>query len=335
MCSPRTPVLCSLISIIYFSAIYAVAITAPEILLPPNLYNSSSLSLTTLTDFPENDFSFDIAFGGVDLDRTSVLSNAVDALAMLAGRDFLGLEVGIHSHLARYPNAVVDVVPVSPAINFENRLAVWGIYRAVKFMISHSRFESARVDCTYKATILAQVYFERPGYPSPARSSMKTNGTALDLNTTITSTSVTTTEPLSHFQLNVVFHFFPHAETLGMMDVYITVMATLTRLAEWPGTDPVSPFRAGAGDGYNARMVFHSAETIRATPPFYEYKWIVETVRQIPGWMLAQGRFAELGIGIVVNQVHLGTAVLERGYAQSGVPGLVGGLKPNTDIEAS
>ncbi len=53
--------------------------------------------------------------------------------------------------------------------------------------------------------------------------------------------------------------------------------------------------------------------SIRTRPPFFEYRWAIEAVRQMPGFLLQQRRFAELGIRVIVDGVRVGTALLEKG----------------------
>ena len=58
-------------------------------------------------------------------------------------------------------------------------------------------------------------------------------------------------------------------------------------------------------------MVFEPYQ-IRTRPPFFEYRWLIETLRQLPGFLIQQSRFAETSIGIVVDGVHVGNGVLEK-----------------------
>ena len=50
----------------------------------------------------------------------------------------------------------------------------------------------------------------------------------------------------------------------------------------------------------------------RTRPPFFEYRWLIESLRQLPAFLLQQGRFAEISMGIVVDGVHVGNGLLEK-----------------------
>ncbi len=48
-------------------------------------------------------------------------------------------------------------------------------------------------------------------------------------------------------------------------------------------------------------------------PPYFEYRWLIETLRNMPAFMIQQGRLAESSIGIVVDTVHVGDRLLRNG----------------------
>ena len=55
----------------------------------------------------------------------------------------------------------------------------------------------------------------------------------------------------------------------------------------------------------------------RTTPPLYQYRWAIDAVKQIPGYMLAHNKFAEPAFVITVDGVNIGPGMLEQGAIES------------------
>lgn len=75
----------------------------------------------------------------------------------------------------------------------------------------------------------------------------------------------------------------------------------------------VDPLQTGAS-GYDARLIF-PADDMRTEPPLLTYGYLIDTVRQIPGYMQEQKRWWEMAIVIAYNILVVGRASLERGHA--------------------
>ncbi len=323
--------------LLYSSTARAAAITNPNLSLLLQASNTSLAKFTSLGNDLHPHFHIAIGYGNDGLPATAMLMDAVDSLAKLAPLDYLGRQPNFHGHMEAYPQVVIDVDPVYPATDVENRVAVLCIYWGMETVVSNRNYKNAEIDCFWDNVVVAQVRFEQPGYYSSA--TVETNSPISSLGVTaeptvsngttpgLTAGNSTLNSPTAlntslDARVNSIFYFRSDSQTLSLTDVFIITMATLKNVASFPSTDAVTSFTSGAGSAYDLYFAFASGETIRTRPPFYEYRWIIETVRQIPAWMLSQRRFAEISIGILVDDVHLGSAVLEKGEQPHDPPGV-------------
>ena len=56
-------------------------------------------------------------------------------------------------------------------------------------------------------------------------------------------------------------------------------------------------------------MQFVEVGAHRTRPPFFDYRYVINTVRQITAWMMSQGPFREIGMALVVDRINLGTGL--------------------------
>ena len=109
-----------------FPAANAVAINLPnESLLqrPSNLSFADFANVTSLGDDHPH-FSAEVYYGRVRLRTISMLMNTVEALATLALRDQTARAPGAHYHAEDYDDVLIDVVPLRPATDVLNKVAV-------------------------------------------------------------------------------------------------------------------------------------------------------------------------------------------------------------------
>lgn len=286
----------------------AAAIGSPDYSLLQQLSNSSLLNLTVEPLDPR--FHIGIAYGREDLDRTSCLMNTVDALATLAGLDFLSRQGDFHGHMTQYPKAYIDITPVWPATDVENRIAVWGLFFGMKDMITTNTWKDTSIELNWENVVVAEIIIG-PSETSSSALKATLNSTTSLLNTSTAQNSISGTDSLAVPRVSIDFHFLVGGQPLEDIEVYYIVMAALKNLAEWPSTDPVDPYVQRCTD-YNVEMTFPAGASPHARGYFYQYRWIIESVRRIPAWMLGEGRWAELGLGIFLDDAWLADAYLTR-----------------------
>ena len=206
--------------------------------------------------------------------------------------------------------------PYGAVTDFSNKVAINCINEAIYYIVTHTWFKEAEVDCRWEDVVTAQVLFE----------AVEGTGSITDVDITTSPTPVNATPP-SLNALEARFHFPPDSQSLTIWEVYIIVMQALTSMAQYPSTDAVPQFfvvKARARAISNANMQFVEVGARRTRPPFFEYRCAINTVRQIPAWMRSQGRFGEIGMAIAVDRIDLGTGYLDKGLQQlrsiDGVP---------------
>lgn len=298
----------------YFPTAIAIAINLLENSMLQLPSNSSLADLTLLSAPPHPHFEAQFEFGNIRLRSISMLMNAVEALAALALKDQTARSSGAHFRFERYPDVVIDVVPKRPATDVLNEVSLLCIRWGMTHVISQGEYKNAEIDCLWDTVVVAQVHFERPGYQSLSNNASVLAPIAESPGGSVSPLSlITTTNDTLLAAVTPAFSFRADSQTLPIPNVFVITIAVLTAFAYYPKTDPVSTWSVvGTGPEWNTSMLFEPY-SIRARPPFFEYRWAIETVRQMPGFLLQQGRFAELSIGIIIDGVHVGNALLAKG----------------------
>jgi len=330
MCDFHTLIL-ALLSTVCLSIVNGAAITSSQLFLLQQLAsptnNTSIPSLAALNRIEDPHFSIAIASGHTNLNRLSLLSNVVESLATIAQRDYNARVSSFHGHEPAI-DVTIDVTPAGIAADFSNQVAVKCIYWGMVYIMAERHFKDAEIDCKWDNLVVAQVQFQ----------GLQTTTRIETLNTTTDSNPVNaTTTPLS--AVEPVFMFTRDAKTLTVWEVYISVMAALMHVARLPSTDVVEAFTSQATAPsspvyYDVHMLF-IGESIRTRPPYYEYSHIIEALRQLPGWLRRQGRFAETSFGVVVDGIHVGTGLLSKGPPESDATSLARVPEPSASVAVS
>lgn len=292
----------------------------PLLLRPSNSSLAYSLNRTSLGEWPDPRFSVTYALGTVNLRSTSLLINGIDALAVLAVEDPTARKAGWHYHSASYSDVYIDVAPEPPATDVLNDIAIpcitAGLINAMRFR----RFKNTEIQCQWDEVTVARVSFE----PAGESSSNATEALSLpadDPGGSGNSSSLINTTHLNDTRLELVaagFFFPPNSQTTSVEAVFFNAIMTLASFAYYPSTELIHDAAVRATN-YDTYIHFEQAET-RTQPPFFEYRWAIEAVRELPRFMLRQRRFAEVGIGISVDDVLVGQGYFSKGTPPDGVP---------------
>ncbi|KAL8724617.1 MAG: hypothetical protein Q9166_007849 [cf. Caloplaca sp. 2 TL-2023] len=112
-------------------------------------------------------------------------------------------------------------------------------------------------------------------------------------------------------------HFFyvRDAETLDYTVAMITIMYSITFLSRLSKTAVVPQTYTDPGPHWDASILFpgDGPRPPSDQPHFLEYRWVIGTLRLVPNFMIRNRRFAELGIAFDVDNVYLGSALLQKG----------------------
>ncbi|KAK4696537.1 hypothetical protein P7C71_g1396, partial [Lecanoromycetidae sp. Uapishka_2] len=276
--------------------------------------NSSSTNLTTLAEPINPRFRIEVVYGPTQFNSISCLMTAVNALSILADIDYHGQVRELHYTMTQYPDFVIDLQPVGLATDVENRFAVWGLYLTTKTIVEARKSRECETALYWDEDIVGLLSFKNPGTPPPKGVD---NGSRFgSFNGSISTNAMNWNYSSPDTQVDIIFHAAPDAPSLNYLDVFITVMATLKDLAQFPSTQRMTAFAARAGQGYDAKISFPAEDPPRTRPPYFQVRWAIEVVRQLPAWVLNRGRWSEVGWAIVIGGQFVGEGVLERGTVE-------------------
>ncbi len=251
---------------------------------------------------PDPRFRWVAAFGTRDLDYISLLMNAVNGQAILAHQAFGTRIKGVWGiMLENYKNVNIDITPRLPGRNFENRIAIWGLYSAIRHMAVTRTFKEARFDLLWDDNIVAIIIISTL---EGARSSHISSVSAYQAD--FSNASFTRGEGLQPG-----FRFLPNGAKLALQEVFMTVLSTLQILAYWNDTEVVYPYTSRA-EGFDCILQVTFGGAQRTSPPFLLVTYVIDTVRSIPRFMMQGEVFAELMAVIIFKGVIIGEALLYR-----------------------
>ena len=246
---------------------------------------------------PDPRFRWEIEYLRQPLNHISLLMNAVNALATLAHQQF-GERVRDDTVLVSplYPGSNINILPTHPNKSFDNRLAVWGLYGAIREMVFANDYREAIVDLFWDDKQVATIVISKP------QTVLNSN-----LNTDLTTTPVTAPDGLQ-----VGFKYMPDGAALDVQAVFLTVMSTLQVLAHWDDTVEVYPFTCSAEGLNDTILQVDSGRGPRKSPPYLLVQYVIDAARQIPGYMLANSTFADLAVGILFKGALIGQLLIYR-----------------------
>ena len=319
--------LCSLLACLT-TAVNTIAIISPSQPLSSAFETSSLVNVTVLDDTIDPRFSLRAIYVETSLPLTPCFMNAVELLAQYAELDWMSKARQRHGVvLPSYPQVEIAVLPEKPATSVEVRLVIWGIWVGVRQMITKKRFCEVEFEIHWEGEVVASIFFTRP----------------MDLQDTSNNGTLTTVKPLTllsspnettdgildilnstgispgasnegNFDWKPLFP--PGAKTLTVTEVFLTVMAGLINAAPRPASNKVpGPYASAASDiDANVQFFLHRRRLPRTKPPYFQYIHVIKALRLVPGYMLANKRFAEMLFIIEVTGVPVGEGYLERGH---------------------
>lgn len=322
--------------------IASAAITNPTVnILQPTVEDSSVSALPSSPVDPR--FRKEIAgYNHIPVSRTSLMMTFVNEMSKLALLDWNGQVGSFRSTpFPGYSDVAIFLNVKSPARTIQTRIAVWGLFSAFVNTAVANRFKACDVDLYWADVKVARIRIR----PNPATSSQSTIGEQGSMNQSLvqvlptlprlddainnlsngspnlTNGTSTLTEPVFEADCG----YLEDAETLTDIEVFATVFSVLRNLAPVPKTNLVDEgFETGMRT-VEAKIQFQGPGEIPSHapgPPYYQYQWVIRAVHAMPIYMLHQRRFAELGVGIVVDGRRLGRGQILKGEMGSrGVAG--------------
>lgn len=294
-------------------------------------FSNSSLSFPIPNTFlhypPDPRFSLQPRYTTIRLPATAILMNTVSLLAEAADLDIdAHLEFDRHGVFPEYPTVTIDLQTSKNRDRLQNFMLVWTLYEAAWDMIAKNSFFVCEFDIMWKGRVVARLRYgkapegggEFGQRTTDGRSETftreastaghKASSSAIN-NTVVEAESANTTSTIPPLPLISIANeaialnlkYLNNGENIPIFTVFMTVLATLTENAFYPAAALVEPFHAST-PGFDAQIsIMRNAGSPDQRPPFFERTILTQAMRQLPGFMLMQRRFAEVAFTITVE----------------------------------
>lgn len=304
--------------------------------LDSSLFQNPATNWTSVSA-PPSDFSVVPVFTGQLLSSTSCLMNAVNAMVSIALGDFSGfMQQTAYRLRSSYSDLGIVVTPSDPGGSIFTPFVVWGLVKAINYMIITTRFLSVKFRIFVGRRLLgyidileanSQPSLSFTGGASPAQISAPSEPPPLP-GTPLNSTKISGSADQGGVSNagNLKIFFKSDGITLSETQVFMGVIGALGELAPLGTKDPVPedsitvPLAMTQFSWYNLLDPPRTPEN----PPYFELSWLIKTLGSIPKYMLDKGVFSELHAVIVVDDVPLADIWLRKSIA------LEGSLQPPT-----
>ncbi|KAL8805553.1 MAG: hypothetical protein Q9223_005311 [Gallowayella weberi] len=234
------------------------------------------------------------------LDPVPMMMMAADALTIIALRDHRGRSRATNFRHTEGFDIVIDLVPKSPAIDVSNEVAILCIYYGMEDMIRHRQFQECTFACELDDVEVAVVnIWNESSTPEAVKGSSMTETTNL-------------TQSLLH-DLQPHFSYIDGGADISISVAFVTVMDSIMTLASFRGADVVPPGHTDPGPAWGASVIFPGDGPARRRPPFFEYRYVIDTLNLGLHYMLGHRRSAELRLYVAVDGEYLGRAFLLKG----------------------
>ena len=272
-----------------------------------------------LPDGPVPKLKLSGGYGAERLPMLSVLMNTVGGLADLAylpsSQRLRGFRV---ANLPDYTDIDIWIQPVSPATDIEARFAIDGLYTVLYNMITNNRFLYARFDLLYNDVKVGRVTIDiRDKSIDLKKLGFNHTEVSIDRANLHSSTISPKNTTALEVGLQTFFEFVEPPDKILPQQAFITIMAALNCIAQFPDTDVVEPFRVGA-PGFNVQFQSLTLEHKRTEPPFLLYGSLIETLKRIPVYSIEKKRFGGIMIIISFGSDVIGEATLNTGTWDNG-----------------
>lgn len=293
---------------------------------------SSNLNLTTFSEPIDPFFGFLPTFKGPKLDENSALLNSIDVALQLALEDIDALLGETIYRLESHPEVQITIRP-DKSLRYgklPRRYAVWGLNRGIDLMIKTRNFQSAVFVLTHAGRELATIEYSVAGgnvgvsanplnatRNVPARndltvpaynSSVWLDESDGNSNISTTGTIASGKEP----KIQVNFHL--SGLVLSKYDICYAALSALRGMSNYNREDrigdSVTPLLAA-----NLEMVTVEVDSPAHTgrnPPYFQAQSVMRALAEMPGYMLEQGKFMEVGMEISVDGTMVGWVLLRR-----------------------
>ncbi|KAL8768077.1 MAG: hypothetical protein Q9209_005620 [Squamulea sp. 1 TL-2023] len=249
-------------------------------------------------------FSARVGFGDVNLEPIAILMLGAYALAHLSLKDMTGRIPSTIFDMAAYPDVVIKIQSMGPTSDILNEVALLCIFQSIAYTAHLRQYRNSETDCHWDNKLVARIYVERQ--------SQSPDTNILSLTRESSGASPTTnTSTVQSGAVTPRFAFSQGSQLFTVENVFIVALAVLKEFAYKPNEDPVRTYTYVKTEWSPAFMLFEP-ESIRSRPPYFEYRWAIETIPKMLAFLVRARRFADLSIAIIVDKVYVGNALLDK-----------------------
>ena len=259
------------------------------------------------------------------LPATAILMNTMNYLAQAADVPYdAHIEVHRHATFPDYPTVGIDVQVMRSRDQFQNFMLVWAMYEATWDMVAKNSFYVSQFGITWKGKVIAILRYSRTpdrqtldhganstaAYSNPEvstisitqprmKSNIGSNGTQATINIP-KSPATSSPNATTNDHLSLSLKFLDNGSPVPIYAVFMAVFAALKDNAYFPLHGRVTPF-ASTTPGFDSQVavVRGGSPMEQEQPPFFERHHVTVAVSNIPGFMLAERRFAELSFTVL------------------------------------
>ncbi|KAL8671473.1 MAG: hypothetical protein Q9168_004023 [Polycauliona sp. 1 TL-2023] len=319
---PRNASLLLLFSTFFLSHHLSNAAPAPAPATPPSSTSGNSIIRQEGTYAPVQNLSSTLAVAeSIDIDfifkqpnspinAVFMLMNAVDALANLALEDYAGRSPPLQFTAPDYPGVVINMMPRGRETTVRHEVAVQCLGRGIIELVRTQRFLEVTLGCEWDdEEVLAIEIFKAA---SASAKKADANDIPTNNNDNNNNNATTTLDNLNAI-IDPNFAYLPDGSNLGLTLIFVTIIDALAKFARHKSDESLGRSYTDPGPQWDASLLITGDGPIRSRPPYMEYRWMILSLRRAPRFMVQRRRFAELVVGVEVDGVVLGTALLQKG----------------------
>ena len=304
-----------------------LANTNPSTLAPDNLPSD-------LPDLPNENFGYSIHYTNPLISARPCLMLSVFAMRDLALQDFESKFEGKTWAMYSYSEVEISFTPKA-AVASTVRWALWSLAAANRDMLVRSRFQTAQFDTHYSGVQIGVLKFFVPDYsiggeagtndtlftPSlPSRPASAGTGT----NLVLSNPPDLEDDPRS-FKVELNFK----TTDIPERDIFMSVVQALLNLGPFNSTERVTQPISLVGNALTVQISTSFKNVERSSPPFLLYRHVIIALAALPRVMLREGKFAEVDIRVLIDEVEVGRGLIRQGP-------LTGSMAPVTgDVSVS
>lgn len=252
-------------------------------------------------------FTLKVEYGVSPLPGMSILMNAVYAMTDLALEDFEEPIVPIPYKHPEFPEVII--VPTATALGggIQTRFIVWGLLGGIVAMAEAGKAQTVAFTLEWEGKDVGYIMVAKPRGQLAGTGGNSTNtllqrskvqSLGKDNSLVANLTGAVDTPDDRTFTVS----FTGTGPALTGSDVLITVLYALAYVARFSSASLGKAFelRPPMAQGMYLGMVGSG------TTPFFQNRWIIETLARIPKYMLNQHRFSSAAFRLILDGVEIG-----------------------------